>query len=198
MEEKRGTLIEAESLLLLGSGAIERGAYVEALTLVHGIIYQFPTNGLAYNLKGWLYANVFNNLKEADESYRLALELSPEHVPTYLNYAVLLNRLEKFDALTELLNKALHLQGIDKAQVYHEFGIMYEKRGKYEDAARAYLEAIRHTLKTEEVIYFNDAIKRCTLKREVLAGPYRPGDRPFFNVDARRTVGAEKQIASSS
>jgi len=197
MEEKQGMRIEAESLLLLGRDAIERGAYVEALTLVYGIIYQFPKWGPAYNLKGWLCANVFNDLEEADESYREALSLSPDHIPTYLNYAVLLNKMGAFDALTELLDKALEQQGIDKVQVYHEFGIMCEKQGRYEEAVTAYLEAIRHTLKAEEVAYFNDAVNRCTLKQEVLADPYRSGGRPFFNPDIQRNLGSEKRLASS-
>lgn len=193
MNEKQGTRIEAEGLLLLVSDAIERGAYLEALTLVYGIIHQFPTWGPAYNVKGWLYANVFNNLEEAAEGYREALALSPDHLPTYLNYAVLLNKVEAFDALTALLEKGLCLQGIDKAQVYHEFGIMYEKQGRYEEAAQAYREAIPHVLKAEEVAYFNEAIHRCALKQEIVAGPSRSEGRPFFNLDAR----FEKRMASS-
>ena len=79
----------------------------------------------------------------------------------------MLSTLSKFDELKELLEKALEVPGVDKANVYNEYGIMYEQEGNYEKAMEAYRQCARATLKNDVLNRAKDAIERCKIKAEL-------------------------------
>lgn len=144
----------------------------EAVKELQQILREDPTFGRAYNHLGWVYYNKYQDYKNADECYKLALQHSPEYPPTYYNYAVLLSTTKAFDSLKELLAKALEFDGINKGTIYNEYGIMYEIETQYSKAIEAYNESIKYLFDTGQIEQRLTSIERCKRKSGIFGGSH--------------------------
>ena len=160
--------IDIDYLILIAEQFIQNGNFIEAINIYFGILYQVPNNAPATNGAGWILLNIFKDIEKAEKYFQLGLDIDPHYAPIYLNYAILLNQKEDFDALNILLTTALKINGIDKAQIFREIGMMKEKRLEFDEAINAYKSAISHSLDLEHTYTLKDAIERCTLKKELL------------------------------
>lgn len=142
--------------------------YADAMQTLEAILAESPTYGKAYNHLGWLYETKYRDLKKAEEYYKKCLEIEPEYAPVYMNLAVVLSGMEKWEELQQLLDRALEMPGVDKSAVYNEYAIMYELQGKYDQAIQQYKNAIRYTLKESNLDNYRNAIRRCKSKQEIL------------------------------
>lgn len=144
----------------------------EAVKELQQILKEDPTFGRAYNHLGWIYHNKYQDLKNADECYRLALQYSPDYPPIYYNYAVLLSSTKEFDELKTLLNRALDFEGINLATIHNEFGIMYEIEGQYSKAIESYNESIKNLFDIHQIDQRLASIERCKRKSGIFGGSH--------------------------
>lgn len=161
-------LSKADEMFFDADEKIRDGRIVEAKDILVNLINQFPEYGRAYNHLGWIYETKYKDYVKAEEYYRKALEFAPDYPAVYLNYAIVLSSLEKFDALESLLNQALSVPGIAKDKVYNEFGIMYELKGDFITAIDYYKKAINSSLAEKDIDIYRESINRCKTKKEIL------------------------------
>jgi len=129
------------------------------------IVQQDPTYGRAYNHLGWLFETKYKDLNKAEEYYKKALENSPEYVPIYLNYSICLSTMGKYTELKSFLDGALTVSGVNKSQLYNEYGIMYEMQGDFAGAIEHYQKAVNHSLNNNDINIYQESIERCARKR---------------------------------
>lgn len=158
------TFQTAEQLFFDADKKIKLEQFAEAKNILLQAIELDPKFGPAYNHLGWLYDLKFRDYTKSEEMYKKALEYSPEYVPTYVNYAIVLNIVGKYDELKALLEKALTVPGTDKLGLNREYAVMFEKQEKYNDAIEYYMKALKQCWVNEDIDYYQRAIDRCKLK----------------------------------
>lgn len=159
---------QVENLFFQADQKINEGQFAEAKEMLKKAIGLDPKFGRAYNHLGWLYETKFQDYKQAEECYKHALEFSPEYPAIYINYAILLSTLEKNDELEKLLEKALKVAGINKGSIYNEYGIFYERTGKFDKAIEAFQKSLQYAMSEQETERFQASIERCKKKQEIL------------------------------
>jgi tetratricopeptide (TPR) repeat protein len=164
--DKDNHYLELDKLFFRADNDIKDGLIVEAYDTLTYIIEQDTEYGKAYNHLGWIYETKYKDFSKAEECYKLALKYSPEYHAIYINYAILLSTIERFDDLTMLLEKAMQVQGINKSKIWNEYGIMYELQGNYDQAIEAYRASIRCCLINEDIERYEDSIARCNKKKD--------------------------------
>ena len=169
MSNQSDNYYELDRLFFKADNDIKDGQIVEAFDTLQYIVEQESEYGKAYNHLGWIYETKYKNFPKAEECYRLAVRYAPEYTSAYINYAILLSNLEKYDKLTELLEKSLTIAGISKAKIWNEYGIMYEMRGMYAEGIDAYKKAIQYSLSDEEIEKFEKSIYRIRKKENIAA-----------------------------
>ena len=87
----------------------------------------------------------------------------------YINYAYLLRDEDRLDELERLLNSALKIKGMNKCNVYDEFGSLYELQGDYKKAILHYKKAITYCLNDKIVTDLHNHIKRCKKKASLFS-----------------------------
>lgn len=160
--------LDLDRLFFRADNEIKDGLIAEAFDTLTYIIEQDTEYGKAYNHLGWLYETKYKDYKRAEECYRLALKYAPDYLAIYLNYAILLSTIEKFDDLSSLLEKALKVPGINKAKIWNEYGIMHEIQGKYADAIGAYKQAAIHSLNNDDIVTYEQSIQRSQKKQNLV------------------------------
>lgn len=158
---------KAEELFDQADKDIRDGYYADAAKKLESIIADDPDFGKAYNHLGYLYETKFKDLVSAEKYYKMALEKSPEYPAIYANYSILLSTLQKYDDLNELLKKALEVPGVDRANVYNEYGIMYENLGEYSRAINSYKECAKMTFSKATMDKALESIDRCNTKMKL-------------------------------
>lgn len=146
---------------------LNQKSYEEAYDIFQTMIEKQPTFGKTYNHMGWLYRWRMRDYVAAEANYKKAMELSPEYISTYANYASLLNMLRRWDDLPKLVEKALTIPGVDRGALYNELGIMFETQGKFKEAMEEYKRYAYESLDSEGVEAAKQSIERCKKKIEM-------------------------------
>lgn len=136
--------------------------------LLNQILAREPAYGRAYNHLAWVYEVKYQDLEKAWELYSLALKYAPDYLPVYLNAIVCLSKMERFDDLKALLEKARQVPGINRSRLFGEEAIMYEMQQDYPKAIDTYKQAIALTLSDDDINYYNQCIERCRRKMNIL------------------------------
>lgn len=82
--------------------------------------------------------------KEAIAAYQKAVDQDPERWDAYLNMAIAHSQTKDFEAAVEAIDKALAHGGEKKPEVYFNLGNIYQKRGLYEQAVKAYRTSLAY------------------------------------------------------
>ncbi|RFM27964.1 tetratricopeptide repeat protein [Deminuibacter soli] len=161
--------IRLDELFYEADQNIKDQRYADAMQTLEAILAEAPEYGKAYNHLGWLYETKYRDFKKAESFYKKCMEHEPEYTPVYLNLAMILSGMGKWDELEALLMRALDVPGIDRPSIYNEFGIMFEMLGDYGMATDHFKKAIRYTLSDTNLEAYKASIDRCKRKQEVLA-----------------------------
>ncbi|MCU0445642.1 MAG: hypothetical protein MUE85_12075 [Microscillaceae bacterium] len=159
--------LELDRLFFRADNEIKDGNIVDAYDTLTYIIEQDLEYGKAYNHLGWIYETKYKDYPKAEECYKMAVKYSPDYVAVYLNYAILLSTIEKYEELEKLLQKAMNVKGINKSKIWNEYAIMYEMQGKYVEAIDAYKKSIQTSLVDDEVARAEQSIERCRKKQRL-------------------------------
>lgn len=160
--------LKLDELFFEADQLIAEKRFADAINTLESILIEAPDYGKAYNHLGWIYETKYKDLSKAEEFYKKCILYDPAYPAIYINLAVVLSSLAKYDELEAHLTRALQVPGVDKAGMYNEFGIMYELQGKYNQAIENYKNAIRSTLSEANVETYSKSIKRCKTKMEIL------------------------------
>ena len=170
------SLLKYDEMFFEAERLIDERDIVQAVSLLEAIIEEQPDYGRAHNHLGWLYEHEYKDFSRSEKHYKAALTFVPDYPNVYLNYSILLSRLERLDDLKKLLDRAIHVIGIKKAEVFYEYGILYEMKGDFGVAFEYYKKAIFHSLINKDIETYNDAISRCSLKISLLEMEDEPQD----------------------
>ncbi|GAB4398646.1 MAG: hypothetical protein OHK0053_17690 [Microscillaceae bacterium] len=156
---------ELNKLFYKADHEIKDGLIGEAFDTLNYIIEQDTEFGKAYNHLGWIYETKEKDYQKAEECYRLALKYAADYTPVYLNYAILLSTLKRYEELEMHLARSLEVPGINESKIWNEYGIMYEMQGKYRRAIEAYKKSIQFSLINEDIERFEKSVQRCRKKQ---------------------------------
>jgi tetratricopeptide (TPR) repeat protein len=157
-----------EDLYLESDLAIKNGNYAEAKNLLENILSEEPNYSLAHNSLGWIYRTQFDDYATAENHYLAAIRFCPEYPHAYWNYVYLLTDMERFNELEGMLYRCLKVAMINKAQVYNQFGLMYEFQEQYPQAIENYRKAMRVSVNDDKIEEYRKSISRCELKAEMM------------------------------
>jgi tetratricopeptide (TPR) repeat protein len=87
--------------------------------------------------------------------------------------ASILADLERFEELSEFLDRCLGIRTVDKSWVYFRFGMIAELRGQYREAIEWFKKALLQTMNNEKVKDYQLDIERCTTKMNINQ-PHKP------------------------
>ena len=159
--------IRMEDMFMEADRLISEQKIGEAFTKLSAIIQEMPNFGKAYNHIGWIYETKYKDYPNAEKYYKQAIEYSPDYHAGYYNYAIVLSTLQKWDELTNLLDRALKVPGINKGTIHNEYAIMYEAQGKYQQAIDSYRLYAANTFDSKLLDTAKDSIERCKKKVEI-------------------------------
>jgi len=159
--------IKSEDLFQLADKDIKDGYLERGHKLLADILKENPTFGKAHNHLGWLHELKYQRLQEAEVHYKKALELSPDYLATYYNYAVLLSNQRRYDELGKLLETALEIPGINRSTIYNEYGIMLEALEEYDQAIRYYEDAAKLTMDNKRLDGYIASVERAKKKKDM-------------------------------
>ncbi len=159
----------ADQLFFQADELIKQQKIAEAKETLERALETDPKHGRAYNHLGWLYDTKYRDYAKADELYQKALEFAPEYPAVYLNYAIVLSALEKYEELEALMKKAEHVPGIVKDRVYNELGLLKEDQGKYDEAIDLFKQSIAKAKSMQDIESYKENMQRCEVKKEALA-----------------------------
>ena len=156
-----------EELYLEAEADIRNNSYVEAFRKYETILYEEPGNAPTLNSLGWLYKTQIEDYKKAEKFYLACMSGSPHYPHAYVNYAILLTDMERFDELSKHLEKCLKVSTIEKSMIYLRFGIMEELKLNFKEAISHYEKAILMTLSDEKIKDYQENVNRCKSKMEL-------------------------------
>jgi Tfp pilus assembly protein PilF len=99
------------------------------------------------------YQEQSGQLAEAEQSYRLALQVSPKHLKAHLLYARFKDRQGQSNEAMAIYQKVAKLYP-NEAAVYNDVGLFFAKQGKSREAIQTYEKAIK--LQPKQAVYRNN------------------------------------------
>lgn len=158
------TYPDIEELFIRADKAIDKGNIAEGKKMLEMLIQEEPSFGRAHNHLGWIYKTKYNDFEQAEKHYNLAIKFESKYPHSYINYAVLLREMHRFEEARQILKKTLSVPGINKTAVFDEYGSLYELEGKYNLAIKNYKKAISFCLVDSVMEDLKNSIRRCKYK----------------------------------
>lgn len=156
-----------EELYLEAEADIRNNSYVEAFRKYETILYEEPGNAPTLNSLGWLYKTQIEDYRKAEKFYLACIASNPNYPHAYINYAILLTDMDRFEELTAHLERCLQVATIEKSMVYLRFGFLEELNLHFEKAIFYYKKAILHSLSDDKIKDYQDHVNRCKTKMEL-------------------------------
>jgi tetratricopeptide (TPR) repeat protein len=157
--------IHMEEQILEADKLYEDGEYAECKRRLLDMLEQEPGFGRAHHLIGCLYYYILDDQEKAAEHLRLAVKFAPGYPSAYVNYARVLNGLNRHQELLELVSAALVVTGMNKCIILLELVKSYELNGHLKNALDACYEAERFAISRAEVEEMKVTIKRIRTKK---------------------------------
>src|SRR5690606_34297281 len=107
-----------------------------------------PTLADAYAVRGLIKMNAWSRTRigpenvEAEQAFRRAIALNPNHTSAYMWFASLRDNEERLEEAIELYQRAMELDPLARIP-YSNLPMVYAKRGEHDAAMRLWLQATR-------------------------------------------------------
>jgi tetratricopeptide (TPR) repeat protein len=125
----------------------------ESLTDLSYALSHDPDHAGANNLMGRLQMEHFKNFELAEEYFVQAMVSNPFHIQTCMDYLKLMLKLKKGKEFEKLVQHALTIQGIDKAEVL-------QLKAHYLELNQHFAEA-KYTLEKAELLTIDECMIEC-------------------------------------
>jgi len=157
----------SEELYLEAEADIKNNNYAEAFKKYESILYEEPDSAPAHNSMGWLFKTQFDDYVKAENHFLTAMKCDPLYPHSYFHMAALLMDMERFDELSQHLEKCLRIRTIDKSWVYGRYALAEELRLNYAKAIYYFEKAILASQNDEKIKYYRIDIERVEMKTEI-------------------------------
>lgn len=141
------------------------GEYAECKRRLLDMLEQEPAFGRAHHLIGCLYFYILDDHEKAYRHMKLAVKFAPNYPAGFVNYARLLNYLNRHREVLMLIPQALSVEGVNKCVMLMELGKSFEQNGNYTEALNCYYEAERYAIHYQETEAVVIGIKRLKKKQ---------------------------------
>ncbi|MDQ6985123.1 MAG: tetratricopeptide repeat protein [Candidatus Dojkabacteria bacterium] len=159
---------DAEREYLKAVEALEAGKWSSAFEVLIDITKNYPEFAKGYYSLGWLFFHKLGNHRLALKMYNKCLELDIESIKFQHSFIHVLIVMKEFKTLKTILTSAEKLPGIDLSIIFDAYGQMYELQGDFDKALEYYKKSLELDINNGAVEHFNDAVKRCNRKQEIL------------------------------
>ncbi|PBQ33942.1 hypothetical protein CNR22_19880 [Sphingobacteriaceae bacterium] len=156
--------IHMEEQILEVDRLYEDGEYSECKRRLLDMLEQEPGFGRAHHLIGCLYYYILDDQDKAEKHLRLAVMFAPTYPAAFVNYARVLNHLNRQEALLKLVSEALKVEGMNKCIILMEKAKSHEINGDLKKALNSYYDAERFAVSRYEVEEVKIGIKRIKSK----------------------------------
>ena len=157
----------SEELYLEAEADIKNNNYAEAFKKYESILYEEPDSAPAHNSLGWLYKTQFDDYSKAENHFLTAIRCDSLYPHSYFHIAALLMDMERFDELTQHLEKCLKVRTIDKSWVYGRYALMEELKTNFDKSILYFEKAILASQNDEKIKDYKQDIERCKMKTEI-------------------------------
>jgi tetratricopeptide (TPR) repeat protein len=157
----------SEELYLEAEADIKNNNYAEAFKKYESILYEEPDSAPAHNSLGWLYKTQFDDYSKAENHFLTAIRCDSLYPHSYFHIAALLMDMERFDELTQHLEKCLKVRTIDKSWVYGRYALMEELKTNFDKSILYFEKAILASQNDDKIKDYKQDIDRCKMKTEI-------------------------------
>lgn len=161
-------MLKAESFTFQGLTALRDKRPDEAFNFFEKSFQENDSSAIPLAWMGHIKANYFKDDAGAEKLFNAAIEKDAAYADTYLFFADLLFRHERFAELNAVINKASAISGISKDKVNHFSGLMNEAQGKLDEAISFYKKAILTGFDNDLIAVYEKAIDRCLVKKKYI------------------------------
>lgn len=161
-------MLKAESFIYQGFKALRENRPDEAFEFFEKSFQENDSSAIPLAWMGHIKSTYFKDDAGAEKLFTSAIEKDAAYAETYLFYADLLFRHERFAELNAVINKAAAISGVSKDKVNHLSGLMHEAQGKLDDAVLFYKKAILAAFDNELLAVYEKAIERCLVKKKYI------------------------------
>ena len=137
----------------------------EGLVLLNNLLYDEPGYGNLHNHLGWAYMYYTAEMARAEKHLQMAIAFEAEFAPPYLHLGTLYMRNGRYIEALSTLELGLKKPNANRVVMLDTIGQVYELKGEYRDAIRAYKEAAKSSVVSFEVNNLMEGVKRCRKKR---------------------------------
>ncbi|MBL7965293.1 MAG: tetratricopeptide repeat protein [Flavobacteriales bacterium] len=133
--------LEMDVLMIRVHACMNSGRYAEARRLLEAVLTEEPAHGVAHGMMGWILWALVEDHERALEHFRCAVRWAPHFVNSWKHYLNLLAGDGHEQELHEACARALHVPGIDRAEVHAIVARYLERSGRPEQAMDAFRRA---------------------------------------------------------
>jgi type IV pilus assembly protein PilF len=131
----------ARTRMELAVGYYEEGRTEIALEELRQALAADPSFGEAYNLRGMIFMRL-NDMRQADESFRRAIQINPRDADSLHNYGWLLCQQGRYDEASRTFDQAFAVPTYTgRSRTLMAQGVCQARAGKAEDAERTLTRA---------------------------------------------------------
>lgn len=153
-------LYTVDEKYLQGIEELHYGELPKALHLFNEIINIDPGYARAYYQLGCFYYYQFKNYQTAGFYFKKCIALEAEFPDVYTDYLKLLVTLKMYKSVELIAEKALHVPGVSKAEIYGQLGLNAEMQHDFVLAKEKYKLALLATDSDTDHVLFKDHLKR--------------------------------------
>jgi tetratricopeptide (TPR) repeat protein len=146
---------------------IKNNNYTEAFKKYESILFDEPGNAATHNSLGWIYKTQMDNYAKAENHYLAAIKSEPGYPYAYINYALMLMELERFEEMEALIENALKVSSVEKTTLYYRLALGNEIQLKFDEAISCYEKAILYCLNDEKIKSYRTDIERVEEKKQL-------------------------------
>lgn len=161
-------MLKAESYIFQGLKALRENRPDEAFEHFENSFHEDDSSAIPLAWMGHIKSNYFKDDAGAEKLFTSAIEKDASYAETYLFYADLLFRHERFAEFNAVINKASAISGVSKDKVNHLSGLLQEAQGKLDEAVAYYKKAILSGFDNDLIAVYERAIDRCAVKKKYI------------------------------
>lgn len=137
----------------------------EGIELLTDLLYEEPGYGSLHNHLGWAYMHYTTDVARAEMHLKLAIKFDGEYPAPYIHLGHLMIRCWRYAEAIQYLRDGMQKPSANRSIFLEAIGQVYELRGDFREAIKAYREAMMTSVADQEVTNMSNHVARCRRKR---------------------------------